>query len=171
MEHAGSPQEASLADKLKALGGIVLGLAVLVGITLIVAGFLKGALWASEHLLPPLAKIGWVVLAFNLVIMLPLSLIRKARPITGLVIYLSGILFGMIGWLVGFALTYLLWGPGAVIFGLVLAGVGVVPFGLLACVFHGAWYGFFLLLVITAAAVGSYAAGSALAGTEVSHDD
>jgi hypothetical protein len=159
-----------LADRLKALGGLVLGLAVLVGIALIVAGFLRGALWASEHLLPPLAKIGWVVLAFNLVVMLPLSLIRRARPVTGLVIYVSGILFGMIGWLVGFTLTYFLWGPGAVIFGLVLAGIGVVPLGLVACVIHGAWSGFFLLLVITIAAVGSCAAGSALVGTEMTRD-
>lgn len=151
-----------MADKLKALGGLLLGLAVLVGITLIVAGFLRGALWASEYLLPLLAKIGWLVLAFNVVVMLPMSAIRKARSITGLVIFLSANLFGLVAWLVGFVLTYFLWGAGGVVFGLFLAGIGVIPLGLLASAFHGVWSGFLVLLVMSAAAIGSGIAGAAI---------
>src|SRR5258708_11689438 len=55
--------------------------------------------------------------------------------------------FGACFWFLSLLLTYQLWGIGAVIFGLVVMGMGIVPGGLAATVFHGEW-GHLLDLVI-----------------------
>src|ERR1700736_2508910 len=45
-------------------------------------------------------------------------------------------------------LTYELWGTTAVIIGLVLLGIGIVPVALLAALFHGQWWHLLDLVVL-----------------------
>ena len=53
-------------------------------------------------------------------------------------------------WLLGFTLTYSIWGVWAVVIGfLFFLGGGFVPIALLATAIHGDWYLFFALLVVT----------------------
>jgi hypothetical protein len=49
--------------------------------------------------------------------------------------------------MLGFMFTYALWGLGAIIFGLLCLGGGVVPMALLAIMFKGYWQEFFTVLV------------------------
>jgi hypothetical protein len=49
----------------------------------------------------------------------------------------------------GLLITMSLWGVVAVIIGLVLGGVGVVPIGMVACVFNGEWLTLTVLLIGT----------------------
>lgn len=137
-----------MKDALKGIGSIVLGLAVLAAIVALFVVFIRGATWAIEHLLSPLIAVGWVALAIDVVILLPLSMFRPLRGFTGSVIFISSYVFGLITWMFGFVFTYALWGLGAVIFGLLFLGGGVVPLALLATMFKGHWEAFFTVLVL-----------------------
>jgi hypothetical protein len=117
--------------------------------------FFKGAVWASMHILPPLISIGWIVLAIVLLILLPLSVFRRLRSLTGAGIYLASYLFGLICWLVGLVVAYMLWGLWAVIIGVLFLGIGVVPLGMLAALFKGEWYMLIVLVVLAALTFGA----------------
>ena len=53
--------------------------------------------------------------------------------------FVSSYLFGAALWLTGVAVVYDYWGFFGLILGLLMAGVGVVPLGMLAAALHGAW--------------------------------
>jgi tetrahydromethanopterin S-methyltransferase subunit F len=42
-------------------------------------------------------------------------------------------------WCFGFLVTYVYWGITGILIGVVLAGIGVVPIGMLASVINGEW--------------------------------
>jgi len=115
---------------------------------------LKGVLWASDNLLPPLIKVGWWILGATVVIALPLSISKKMRGGVAVAIMLSSFVYGLIAWLTAIVITYTYWGIVGVIMGLFLAIVGIVPVGLLASAFHG-WDGFVPLVVLVALSFGS----------------
>ena len=125
--------------------------------------FIKGALWASNNLLPPLFTAGWVALAVVLLLLLPLSLFRRLRGFTGGSIFLSSYLFGLICWLFGFVVTYHLWGAWAVIAGLLFLGGGVVPIGMVAALFKAEWQVLITLIVLTVLTFGTRLGGVAIA--------
>lgn len=124
--------------------------------------FFKGAIWVSEHLLGYLIAASWVVLFIDVLILLPLSLFRRMRGHTGHLIYLSSYLFGLVTWLVGFILTYTLWGGWGVILGLMSFGIGVVFMAMFATMFKGMWA---MLATVIGLAVVTY--GSRLVGALV----
>jgi hypothetical protein len=154
-----------MIEKAKALGEVLLGGAIFVGILALAVVFIMGSLWASRHLLQPLIVIGWIALALNILILLPLSVFKRLRGYTGSGIFLSSYIFGLVAWLLGFILTYALWGLSAVIVGIVFLGGGVVPIALLATLFKGLWEPFFTLLALTAITFGSRVSGLLIAGS------
>jgi hypothetical protein len=123
-------------ERLKSAGLVVIGLGLMVLMPIL---FFKGAVWASEHLLPFLISVGWLAFFIDVLILLPLSLVRRLRPHTGGLIYLSSYLFGLLTWLFGFLVTYSLWGGFAVVGGLMFFGVGVVFMAALATMFKAMW--------------------------------
>ena len=48
-----------MGDKLKSAAGLAFGAAVAIGLLALPFIFIKGAVWASEHLLAPLISVGW----------------------------------------------------------------------------------------------------------------
>ncbi len=154
-----------MIEKVKALGGVLLGIAIFVCILALPVVFIKGSLWASENLLQPLIVIGWIALALNILILLPLSVFKRLRGFTGGGIFLSSYIFGLVAWLLGFVLTYALWGPWAVIVGIVFLGGGVVPIALLATLFKGLWWPFVTLIVLTIVTFGSRVGGFSIANS------
>jgi hypothetical protein len=72
-----------MIDTVKKIGAFMLGLAIFVAVCIVPFVFIKGAMWASENLLPPLVTIGWYAVALNLLLLLPLSLFRPLRGFTG----------------------------------------------------------------------------------------
>lgn len=161
----------SWSERLQSIGVALLGLVFFVGSCAIVAGFMLGAAWASSHLVQPLIDIGWCVLAVDILVLLPLSIPRRLRPYTGVLIAVTSYLFGLLVWLVGFALAYTLWGVWAVVIGLFVAGIGVVPVAMLATLFHGMWAGFFALLGLVVLSLGSRFGGLAIAAAGESRRD
>ena len=83
---------------------------------------------AYSFLLP----ISWIVIAIIVVILLPLSLFRATRGFAGAGIIYSSYLFGLTTWFLGATVTFATWGWTGLLIGLVIAGVGVVPTGILA---------------------------------------
>jgi hypothetical protein len=121
------------------IGTYALTLIVMLAIPVLLVLFIRGGVWLGEKILPWLMLLSIIVLAFNIVILIPLSIISQTRPWAGLGFFISSFIFGMTGWFMGLLLTWTLWGGMAVIVGLLIMGIGVVPIAMLATLFNGMW--------------------------------
>lgn len=156
-------EQKTMGEKIKEIGGIALGVVIFLAVLAVPALFIMGSAWAATHLLDPLIIAGWIAVAVDVLILLPLSLFRGLRAFTGTTIFISSFLFGLVTWLLGFILTYALWGLWAVIIGILFFGGAVVPFALLATLFKGMWDPFFTVLILFALTFGSRIAGAYIA--------
>ena len=154
-----------MGDKLKSAAGWTFGIVVVIGLLALPFIFIKGAIWASEHVLPPLISVGWIALAIVLLVLLPLSIFKRLRGFTGTGIFIASYVFGLICWLIGFVVTYALWGLWAIIIGLLFLGGGVVPIGMLAALIKGEWQMLVALLVLAALTFGSRLLGAFIAAS------
>lgn len=148
-----------MGEKLKKLNTAALGIAFFLAILSIPAFFILGSAWAAEHVLQPLIIVGWVLLVLDLLVLLPLSIFRGIRGFTGSAIFISSFVFGLVTWLLGFILTYTLWGSWAVVAGILFFGGAVVPFALLATMFKGMWGAFFTVIILIVVTFGSRITG------------
>lgn len=147
---------------LKRAGIGVLSIALVLALVALPVLFIKGGLWAADRFLPVLIDAGWIVLAIDLLAVV-VSIIPHVRPLTGSTLLLSSYLFGVILWLLGLVLTYYLWGLFAVIVGLFVMGIGVVPIAMLATIVKGMWEQFLTLAVLTVLTIGTRLIGIMLA--------
>ena len=154
-----------MLENAKKFGTYLFGFAVLAALLSLPFIFIKGAMWASENLLPPLFSIGWFAIAIVLLVLLPLSLFRRLRGVTGMAIFLSSYLFGLICWLTGFVVTYSLWGAWAVVLGILFLGGGVVPIGMVASLFKGEWQMLVLLFILVILTFGTRVGGMYIASS------
>ena len=154
-----------MIEKIKELAGMAFGFLIFIAIMSLPIIFIKGSVWASEHLFGPLIVVGWILLAIDILLLLPLSIFKRLRGLTGGGIFLSSFIFGLVSWLLGFILTYSIWGLWAVIIGIFFMGFGVVPIALLATAINGYWEPFFTVLIITALTYGSRIVGLLIAGS------
>lgn len=137
-----------MGDRFKSVGIYAAGLALLVGLFAIPVVFLLGVQWAAKHLLQPLITAGLITLAIDVLVLLPLSLFRRLRGITGVAIFISSYIFGLVTWLLSFTITYILWGSWAAFLGVLLFGGAVVPFAIIASIFKGRWYELIAVLAL-----------------------
>lgn len=98
-------------------------------------------------LYPFISDIALLVFLFDLIIVLPISFFKKAKRFSGIAISYSSYIFGLQLWLSGLMLTLQIWGIWAVIIGLLLLGIGVVPIAMIATLFHGMWKDFIQLVL------------------------
>ena len=152
-----------MGDKLKGAAGIVFGLAIFLALLAIPFIFIKGAMWASENVLPPLINVGWLALAIVLFVLLPLSIFKRLRVFTGGAILISSYLFGLICWLMAFVVAYMLWGLWAIVVGLLFLGGGVVPIAMLASLFKGEWSSIAVLFALVVLTFGTRLLGAYIA--------
>jgi hypothetical protein len=155
-----------MKEKLKALGGFVVGVAAMILIGVIVALFLRGSAWVSEKALPILTAIGALTFIPLILIGVPLSVFRKCRPFCAAIFVYWSYLCGLCLWMTSLLVTINLWGYIAAIIGLFMAGIGVFPIAVIACMFKGEWSIFFQLVVqfvllFAARIYGFYLAGKA----------
>ena len=139
-----------MKDLLKGIGGLLLGLAVIVALTSLVALFIKGGAWASAVILPFVDLFSWFTISITILVLLPLSFFKKTRPSSGFMLMMASYVFGLAAWLKGFLWAYNLWGVVGVLVGVFLFGVGVVPVGALALLLNGMWQPFFGLIATVA---------------------
>ncbi|WP_147430974.1 hypothetical protein [Thiocapsa rosea] len=79
-----------------------------------------------------LLPVAWVGIAIVVLVLLPMALFRATRPAAGTGIFFSSYLFGLTTWFLGATVTFVTWGWVGLLIGLFIAGVGVVPIGILA---------------------------------------
>ena len=142
---------------LKGIGAYALWIGLMVGLFLIAMLLFSGVAYVSEIVIPWLFDIAWIALGISLLILLPLSFFRGTRVFACWGYMISSFAFGLCGWVYGFLVTYSLWGAFGVIVGLFIAGVGVVPVGMLAAAFHGSWEVVLELAVLVVLTFGSRA--------------
>jgi hypothetical protein len=142
----------SIATRVKDIGFGILGLLVMVGMLAIGVGLLVGAASFSLWVLKWTPTAFEITLAVSLFVLGPLALIPQTRAFSALGYMIASFSFGAIMWVWGMAFTYTVWGLFAVIHGLVIFGVGVVPIAMLAALVHGDWgdlVGFVIMAVLT----------------------
>ena len=139
-------------EKLKTIGGVLLYFAMFGAAIALAILFFMGAAWCSAHLLPWFVRGCEIATAILFLILLPLSLIKKTRGFAATAIFLISYVFGITVWMEGLLVTLSTWGVVPVIIGLCFMGMGVVPIGMLAALFHGMWgelLDLFVLLALT----------------------
>jgi len=148
-----------MREKLKNFGYYIFGIAGLFLLLLLGILMIRGVVWVGEHMLQWLINFGWIVLAINILILLPLGLFRKTGIVGGIGMCISSYVFGLTLWFLGLLLTYFTWGFLGVFIGLVLAGVGVVPVAMLAMLVNGEFFILVVLVVLTILTFGTRVLG------------
>ena len=138
--------ESQLKKAAFGVGSYAIGLIVICLVLLVIALLLRGMVWAADKLMPWLVTASMYALLVCIFIFLPMCIFRKTRPWAGVGLVYASLLFGVM--LFAYACLYVVyaWGYGALAIGLIFAGVGVVPVGLLAAIFRHEWSVFWELL-------------------------
>ncbi len=153
----------SVRSAISQIGTYAFALVIMLALLSLPVLFILGAVWVAEKALPWLILLSVLTLAFNIVILLPLALIPPTRPWAGVGFFISSFVFGLTGWLMGLLLTWILWGVFAVLIGLFILGIGVVPIGMLATLFNGMWLELGLLFLAVVLTFGLRILGMTLA--------
>ena len=109
--------------------------------------FIRGGVWLASKVLPWLTVVAIVALVVDVVILLPLAAFHRTQAVSAVGLIISSYIFGLL-WVGGLLTTYLYWGATAVFIGLFIAGIGVVPIGMLAVLIHGDWSAFGELVIL-----------------------
>jgi hypothetical protein len=130
----------NLKEKFKNVAWTIAGILFLSLLILIPFIVIKGAVWLSAIIYPWLVRIMAFFIIVSLFILSPLSFFKKTRGIAGTGLFFLSYIFGATLWVWSFLLTYTLWGTLALVIGLFIAGIGVIPIAILATVFNGKWF-------------------------------
>jgi hypothetical protein len=126
-------------ETLKAAGYVIGGMAIFAGLAFLSAVFILGAETVSEKALPFSDIATVLALVVCVAILLPLSAFRATRIVSVWGFLIASFVFGLDIWMYSFIITFSLWGPGGVIIGLCLVGIGIVPLALIAATTHLLW--------------------------------
>jgi hypothetical protein len=135
---------------------------ILVGLIVVALLFLQGGVWLGQKVLPWLVRLAAVTLAVVVLVLLPLAISWRTRRFAARGMLSASSIFGMTLWIWGLILTYDLWGGVAVLVGLFMFGVGIVPMAMLATLFSAMWSTLGQLLLLAALTFGTRQFGAYL---------
>ena len=147
---------------INSFSGCLLGIIFLVGIGLIALMFIHGGVWLSEKALPYFLGLARITFAVVVAILLPMTVFHRTQRFAARGLINAAALFGITLWVWGLVLTDNLWGSGAVLIGIFLLGVGVVPMAMLATLMAQMWPTFGQLLLLALLAYGTRRFGKKL---------
>jgi TPR repeat protein len=124
---------------LKGAGIILAGIVGAAAVIFLAAVYIAGLLWVSENVFDYLNIAAIVAFAVCIFILLPCALFRVTQIFSAYGFFISSVIFGVATWILGFLVTFQHWGVTGLFVGLFLAGVGIVPIGILALVFNADW--------------------------------
>jgi hypothetical protein len=124
---------------LKGAGIFLAGIVGAAAFIFLLAVYIAGLLWVSKNVLDYLNIAAAIAFAACVLVLLPLSLFRMTRNVSACGFYISSVIFGVATWILGFLVTFQHWGVTGLFVGLFLAGVGIVPIGMLASAFDAVW--------------------------------
>lgn len=136
------PKQTFIRSFLEKLGGLaagLLGFVIFVGLMVGAYIILSGTASLAIDNISLIFTVNNIALAICVFVFIPLAIFDKTRIISCYGLLFGSYALGLTVWLYGLAVTYSLWGLFWVIVGLFIAGVGVVPIGLLAAVLGGYW--------------------------------
>lgn len=142
--------------------GCLVAALVLVGVTLLTLMFLRGGVWLGEKALPIFQWLARITLGVVVIILLPMATYHKTQRAAANGLVQASSLFGITLWVWALVLTYSLWGGGAVLVGIFLLGVGVVPMAMVATAIAKMWPTFWQLMALAALAYGTRRIGKKL---------
>jgi len=158
---------------IKSIGSTLLGIVVIFGIFIALGLLFTFGAKLAFTIQPFINWLAGILLIINIIALLA-AIVPKARGVSGLIIYTSSFVFGLGTWIFGLAATLALWGWIAVIIGVLLGGVGVVPIGMLAAIFNGEWGIFWTLFIYLILTYGARLIGTMLvssADNQEQHDE
>lgn len=144
-----------VGEKLKGLRAGFAGLGILAAVIALAVIFLRGATWLSVTVYPWLTPAFFSTLIVCLFVLGPTALFRGTRGFAATGLLIASYVFGFILWVWSFLLTLKLWGMFAVLAGLILVGIGIVPVALLAVLFHADWLSLGDMAILIVATFGS----------------
>ena len=127
-------------ETIRTVGSTIFGIVVFIALIFIAYLLIEGTATVAERLLPILISVTNIGTVLCVVILLPLSFFRATRIIPFWGFLIASYLFGLCVWMLGFLVTYDLWGGTGVFIGLILGGVGIVPLGIIAAALKGLWF-------------------------------
>lgn len=157
-------------ETLKSVGSVMLGIAVFIGIIAAIVLFFAFGAQVAFTIAPFVNWLAGILVVINIIVLL-VALIPSARNVAGAIIFFSSYVYGLSTWIYGLAVTLALWGWIAVIVGILLGGIGVVPIGILASMITGHWSMFWVLLATAALTYISRAIGYALLNSTPARPD
>jgi hypothetical protein len=143
-----------MKDFLASVGGLVIMVAILLVGGFVIYFFVSGGAKIAVIVLPWLNVAFFICLLLFGLVLMPLSYFTRTKAIAGTGMVIASYVFGLTLWLWGFLLTYAIWGAIAVIIGLFIAGVGVVPIAMLATLINAEWSTLIQLVILTALTFG-----------------
>lgn len=144
-----------MISRVKKLGGGFLGSIGYLAVLVIPLLLFQGATWASSKLLPWFFFASGISFLLLCLVLLPLLVFRSLRASLARAIFGISYVFGTTLWMWSLLLTIKLWGVGWAIFGLLFAGIGVLPMAFLATAFKGLWSVFSSLIFLSVMSFGS----------------
>jgi len=123
----------------RGFSGCLLVAALLAALGLVALLFLRGGVWLGAQVLPWLRQFAAAALLVTGVLFLPLAFFWRTRRWAARGLLVASSIFGLTLWVWGLVLTYNLWGGVAVLLGLFLVGVGVVPMAMIATLLQAMW--------------------------------
>lgn len=126
-------------SRLKSVAESCLGLIVIAALIALPLVIAHGMVWVSERAWPWLDNASYFTFFFDIIVLLPLSFFRRTRHWAGNGFFISSYLFGTL--LVAFSciVAFQVWGYVGLVFGILFAGIGVVPVAYVAAITHGMW--------------------------------
>ncbi len=82
---------------------------------------------------------GFYIFTFLIIVLLPLSFINRIKLGVGYAILIISYYFGVLLWMLSLLVTYNIWGIVALIIGLLIMGIGILPIAIIASIFNGEW--------------------------------
>lgn len=128
--------------------GCLVVVLVLAGIVMLALMFLQGGVWLGEKAMPILEWAARITCGVVVVALLPMAAFRQTQRHAAVGLMYAASIFGATLWVWSLLLTYNLWGGGAVLLGVCLFGVGVVPMAMVATLFEKLWPTFTQLLLL-----------------------
>lgn len=149
-------------ETLKSIGGLVLGIVMFIGVVIGAVLLFTLGVGAATAVAPYVYLVSGILFLANIGTLL-FTIFPRFRGTVGWFLFISSYVYGLATWIYGLVVTLSLWGLLAIIIGLFLGGVGVVPIGMLAALFHARWDIFFALFVLIILTYGTRMIGMALA--------
>ncbi len=144
---------------------VIQAIAFVYAMVILVLWFRNGHHWFYRTILPLHRSAFTVLLELMFLVLIPLAVVRPTRPYTSLAFYQLTYILGGIAWFNAayYCLNFL--HPFWFVFGLFMAGIGVVPVAVIGSIIKGHWSYFWpialqLLATIACRMLSSYA-GSA----------